>query len=92
MYPKCIPHIDKIFVYILHTNLASIVFLFGVQNVYKCLSKCGILLYAFWIHFVSSVLYILYKFCIQNVYTVSVRVSTPQKIAVGMFFHAQTWH
>ena len=67
---KTYPTFQQTFVHILHTKLSchsSFNFVYKMRS----LSECGI-------HFVyilyTSVVYISYNFCIQNVYTVSVRV------------------
>ena len=72
MHRKCIPHFDKL----LHTfciqNLATILLLILYK---KSIHKFIEMLNTFCIHLVyilyTSVVYILYNFYIQNVYTIS---------------------
>ena len=69
----CIQHFTKRFYTFCIQNLADVVLLILYT---KCIQKFVEIWYTFCLHFAyilyTSVLYIFYNFCIQNVYTVSV--------------------
>ena len=71
-YTKCIPHFENVLYMFCKQSLAAIVLLIlYIKYIQKLVKKCGI-------HFAyilyTSVVYTLYNFCIQNVYTDSVWV------------------
>ena len=65
MHAKCIPHFDKLLYTFCIQNLTGIALLIFVYKMYTKVCRNVVhILY-------TPVVYILYKFCIQNVYTVS---------------------
>ena len=75
LYIKCIPRFDKLLYTFCIQNLAGVVLLILHT---KCIQGFVEIWHTFCIHFVyilyTSVVFIFYNLCIQNVYTVSVWV------------------
>ena len=72
LYTKCISHFDKLLYTFCIQNSVAIVLLILYT---KCIQKFVKMWYTFCIHFAyilyTSVVFILYNFCIQTIYTVS---------------------
>ena len=90
IYKMCVckmyPTFWQTFVYILYTKFScqsSFNFVYKMY-IYKSLLECGNILYIFCIHQLQ--LYILYNFCIQNVYIHSFHVGIHRHLNIIFFF------